>query len=436
MEVELNVKSKGGLLGVLSGRLEQGCRRSQWAFLVVGLVVAMILAGCVGAPKVTVNAAEVQQQFKGKTVAEALAETEAAMAQAEQNELGFYSPGFFTVAKKALEEARFLALAPKEPTPDGQSPEAGIYAKLSLAKKSLSQAEATKPEVQKRLKDILTVRDSLIAKGIDQSAPGDFKDLMNELSNLFRRIERNDLNGFEQSQAVILLQFQRLESQSVKAVQLEQGISVLEKAEAMGAAGAAPKSYQKTRQALKNAQATIERDPNDQVAIKAAVEAFVFEANHLVHATEEVKEMRVLNYAAMENILLAAESSLLAISDALGQPDPRQHSLREQTEMIADAVEKLVAAKTPAKASPTRPVKKNELEAANLRIEQLQVQMRDLQAQNAQLKRDEKPLVKRIDALEGMVIRLNDEKTALESELAKAATPPADGVEITPIRRE
>lgn len=431
MKLELNGMSKGGL----KAGLKKGSRHSLWAYLITALLVPMMLAGCAGAPKVTVSAAETQQQFKGKTVAQALEETEATMAKAQQDGLAFYSPGFFAVAKKALDDARFLVLAPKEPNTDGQSAEAGIFAKLSLATKSLSQAEATKPEVQKRLKDILIVRDSLIAKGIDQSAPGDFKDLMNELSDLFRRIEKNDLDGFAQSQAVTLRQFQRLESQSVKAVQLDEGISVLEKAEAVGAAGAAPKSYQKTRQALQNAQATIERDPNDQVAIKSAVEHFVFEANHLVHVTEEVKEMRVLNHAAMENILLAAESRLLAISDALHEPDPRQHSLREQTEMIADAVEKLVAAKSPAKASPTRPVHKNELEAANLRIEQLQAQMRDLQAQNAQLKRDEKPLINRIDALERVVIRLNNEKAALESELAKLAAPPAAGVEITPIVR-
>ena len=218
-------------------------------------------------------------------------------------------------------------------------------------------------------------------------------------------------------------------------MQLEQGIAVLEKAEAIGAAGAAPKSYKKTQQALQNAQTTIELDPNDKVAIQAAVERFVFEANHLLHATEEVKEMRVLNHVAMENILLAAESQLLAISDALRQPDPRQHSLREQTEMIAAAVEKLVATKAPARPPVMRPVNKNELEAAQLHIEQLQAQMRELQAQNTQLKGSDKPLLKRIDELERVVIKLNNEKTVLEVELAKMTAPPADGVEITPISR-
>jgi hypothetical protein len=384
---------------------------------------------------VPVSVAEAQQQFKGKTVAQALEETEAAMASAEQAELAFYSPGFFAIAKKALAEARFLALAPKEPNSDGQSPETAIFEKLLLANKSLSQAEATKPEVQKRLKDILLVRDSLIAKGIDQSAADDFKDVMKELSDLFRRVEKNDLAGFAQSQSVVLLQFQRLESQSVKAIQLEQGLSMLEKAEAIGAAGAAPKSYKKTRQALQNAQATIERDPNDQASIQTAVERFVFEANHLVHAAEEVKEMRVLNHAAMENILLAAESELLAISDVLHQPDPRDHSLREQAAMIAAAVEKLVAVKMPTKRSYARPVKKNELESAHLRIEQLQAQLQDMQSKNAQLKRNEKPLLKRIEALERLVLKINDEKATLEAELAKMTAPPADGVEITPIVR-
>ena len=410
---------------------------NKWAGVLMGLLLALslVLAGCKSAPTVSVSTTEAQQQFKGRTVAQALEETEVTMASAEKAELVFYSPGFFGVAKKALDEARFLVLAPKETSADGASSDTEIFTKLLLADESLAQAEATKPEVQKRLKDILKVRDSLIAKGIDRSAADDFNDLMNELSGLFRRIEKNDLDGLAQSQAITLRQFRRLESQSVKTVQLEEGLSVLEKAEAIGAVGAAPKSYKKTRQALKSAQATIERDPNDKTAIQTAVERFVFEAKHLMHAAEEVKEMRVLNHAAMENILLAAESHLLAISDALRQPDPRDHSLREQTEIIAAAVEKLIAAKAPAKRTRTRRVNKNELEAAQLKIEQLQAQMRDMQAQNEQLRISDKPLIKRIDALERVVIQLNNEKSSLEEELAKMTAPPADGVEITPIKR-
>ncbi|MDT8384820.1 MAG: hypothetical protein RRB22_10415 [Gammaproteobacteria bacterium] len=396
--------------------------------------ILLLLAGCAGAPSVTVDAAEAQQQFSGKSVAQALEETEAAMTRARQMELAFYSPGFFAQASKALEEARFLVLAPKQPGPDGQAPEAEIFAKLLLTNKALEQATAIRAEVQTRLQDILSVRDSLLAKGIDRSAAADYNDLMNGLSDLFRRLEKNEQDGFARAQAVTLRQFQRLESQSVKAVQLEEGISILQKAEAIGAGGAAPRSHQKTRQALKQAQATIERDPNDQVAIQTAVERFVFEARHLLHATEEVKELRVLNHAAMENILLAAESHLLAISDALQQPDLRQHSLRDQTALITSAVEKLIAAKTPEKQTRPRPVNKNELEAAQLRLAQLQAQLSELQTQNVQLQRAEKPLQKRIDALERVVIKLNAERAALELELAKA-TPPAEGVEITPIVR-
>lgn len=402
--------------------------------LLILLTSVLWLAGCAGAPSVTVGTAEVQQQFSGKTVTQALEETEAAMTSARQAELAFYSPGFFAQAVRALDEARFLILAPKQPGPEGQAPEAEIFAKLLLANKALAQATAIRDEAQKSLQAILRVRDSLLAKGIDRSAAADYSDLMDGLSDLFRRLERNDRDGFARAQAVTLRQFQRLESQSVKAVQLEEGISLLEKAEAIGAGGAAPRSHQKTRQALQQAQATIERDPNDQVAIQAAVERFVFEARHLLHATEEVKELRVLNHAAMENILLAAESHLLAISDALQQPDLRQHSLREQTALITAAVEKLVAAKTPEKQMRPRPVNKNELEAAQLRLAQLQAQLSELQAQNVQLRRDARPLQKRIDTLERMVIKLNDEKATLELELAKVM-PPVEGVEITPIVR-
>jgi hypothetical protein len=404
--------------------------------LKVGLAVGLLLlAACAGAPKVTVDAAEVQQQFEGKTVAQALEETEAAMARAEQGELAFYSPGFFAVAKRALEEARFLKLAPKETNEDGVSSDVEIFTQLSRANISLEKAAANRPEVKKWLGDVLAVRTSLIAKGIDKSAASEFNDLMDSLDDLFRRIEKNELGGFAQSQKITLRQLRRLEARSVKAVQLDDSIAVLEKAEGLGAGGAAPKSHKRAQRALRNAQTVIERDPNDKIAVKNAVERFSFEANHLLHITNEVKELRSLNHAAMENILLAAESRLLAISDALAQPDPRQKNLREQVELIVNAADKLVASQTAGGTKPrTRHVNKNELEAAHLRIEQLQAQLRDAQAQSIQFKREQKPLNKRIDALERVVIKLNNEKASLEEALAKATAPPAGGVEITPIK--
>jgi len=406
-----------------------------WSICWLGVSGVLLLTACATSePKVAVDVAEVQQQFKGKSVAQALKETEATLARAEQDELAFYSPSFFAIAQKAVDEARFLMLAPKEVAP-GTSPDTQTFSKLLLADKSLAQAAATKPEVQQRLSDILKVRDSLVAKGVDQSATDEYNDVLNELSDLFRRIERKELDGFERAKAITLHQFLRLESQSVKAAQLEQVIVVLEQAEDMGAGGAAPKSYKKTQQALKNAQAVIEGDPNDQAAIKDAVKHFAFEANHLVQITQAVKELQALNDRAIENVLLAAESRLLAIADALGQPDPREKSLREQTEILVNAAAKLAASKTEGGMKlRTRPATKNELEDAYSRNEQLQAQLRAMQAKNTQLRKNEKPLMKRIEELERVVLTLNDEKTVLEEALAKMTAPPAGGVEIIPIK--
>ncbi len=380
-----------------------------------------------------VDSAGIQQQFEGKTVAQALKETEADMIRAEREELAFYSPGFFAVAQKALSEARFLALEPKESGSEA-SLNMQTFSKLMLVDKSLAQAAITKPEVQHRLDDILKVRDSLITKGINQSSANEYNDVLAQLSDLFRRIERENLDGFERAKAITLHQFQRLESQFVKAAQLGQVIVVLEQAEAIGAGDVAPKSYKKTLQALKNAQAVIERDPSNQAAIKDAVKHFAFEADHLVQITQAVNELRSLNDAAMENILLAAESRLLAIADALGQPDPRQKNLREQTGMLVNAAARLAAKAEGSPALRIRPVNKNELEEVYLRNEQLQAQLRDIQAKNADLKRIEKPLLKRIDELERVVINLNNEKTAVEEMLRDVTAVPEGGVEIIPIK--
>ena len=412
------------------------CQKASWVGVVLFIAVLLLAtSGCSNTPMVSVSEKQVQQQFKGKSIPQALKATEVMMVNAQQQGLAFYSPGFFDGAKKALETAKFLILAPKESAGEG---DAEVLTQLALAQQSLREAEATKSEVQKRLQSVLLVRDSLVSKGIDQSKKDEYAVLMDSLGTLFRRVEQNKLDGFAHAEKITLRQFRRLEAQSVKAQQLDQIITALEQVESMGAEGAAPKSYKKTHLALENARTVIESDPNNQVAIKIAVARFAFEAEHLLHVTQGVKELRALNDTAMENIILAAELRLLAIADALGVADPRQDNLRQQTEILANAARHFVDPKGGGGIIKprSRHVNKNELDAAQLHIEQLQAQLRDKKAQNLQLKREQKPLVQRIESLERVVVTLNNEKAEMEvalSSLTKETAPPVEGVEITPI---
>jgi Sec-independent protein translocase protein TatA len=393
-------------------------------WLIIGWLLALVSA-CANLPEVAVSAQEAQQQFKGKQVAEVIQETQAALDKARAEQLDFYSPGFFAVAQQALQQAQDLLAATKQGEKsadasllENKAEENKVWQQLLVADKSLHQAAAIKPEAQKRLHDILQVRDSLLAKGADKTAASDFQPLMGRLSDLFRRLEQNNLQGFEQDQALVLLQFKRLEAQLVKNSQLEQALAVLKQAEGLGAGGAAPKSYQKTRQALATANAVIERDPHNQQAITEAVAQFAFEADHLLHITQEVDELRELNRQALENILLTAEYRLLAISDALRQPDPRRTGIYEQTTHLVDVAKKLADAQAGnAVPAPPRPINKNELDAARARIQQLEVQLKGAQEKNGQLQRGQKPLTKRIDALERLVLNLNAEKAGLEQQV-------------------
>lgn len=396
---------------------------------IVGLLLALVGA-CATVPQVTVTAQEAEQYFRGKQVTEVVRETEAALAKARDEQLDFYSPGFFAVAQQALQQARELLAAtkPGEKSADVASLEsksgenkAGedkVWEQLLVADKSLQRATAIKPEAQQRLHDILQVRDSLLVKGADKTAASDFQALMGRLSDLFRRLEQNNLQGFDRDQALVLLQFKRLEAQLVKNSQLQQALAVLKQAEGLGAGGAAPKSYQKTRQALATANAVIERDPNDRQAIAEAVAQFAFEADHLLHITQEVDELRELNRQALENILLTAEYRLLAISDALRQPDPRRMGIYEQTTHLVEVAKKLADAKAGhAVPVPPRHINKNELDAVRARMQQLEVQLKAAQEKNRQLQQGQKPLGKRIDALERLVLNLNAEKSSLEQQI-------------------
>jgi chromosome segregation ATPase len=201
---------------------------------------------------------------------------------------------------------------------------------------------------------------------------------------------------------------------------LKQAEAVFRKAEAKHAMKIAPKSYQKAKQALDEVKATMERKPDNKQAIQSAVDQFAFEADHLLHITKEVQQLRALNSYAMENVVLSAEYRLLAISDALKQPDPRRQTLYDQTVALSNAAKRIVATDPDTKNAAVvipRHVNKSELDDAHTRIEQLQLQLQDSQDNNKQAKREQKTLNARIDSLERVVVELNNDKSELQQKI-------------------
>lgn len=219
-------------------------------------------------------------------------------------------------------------------------------------------------------------------------------------------------------------------------VHLEAPMTILNAAEAEGAAEAAPKSYQKARRARDDVRAVIAQAPDNQVAIEQAVARFTFEAEHLAHITQEVKALRAIDQQVLENVVLSAEYRLLAIADTLRIPDLRHHGLYKQTGLLAEAVERLMLAKQGgAVPAARRPVSQAEQEMLRDQVDELRAQLGVLQTRNTELIQEPKPLHQRIAELERLVLRLNAQKEMLEEQLAKAIEPSSEGVEISPVAR-
>jgi len=216
---------------------------------------------------------------------------------------------------------------------------------------------------------------------------------------------------------------------------LASGEAIFAQAEALGAARDAPKSYAKAQRTRDDALAVLDREPNDTPVAARAIARFNFEAQHLLHLAREVRELGNFNRAALEGVVLGAEYRLLAISDALRQPDPRAAGLYDQTKSIEEAAKKLSAQKTLVSAVSKRRVKENELDMAHTKIKQLQLRLQALQQQNTSIKHAQRPLDSRIISLERLVLGLNAEKTKLQEKLEKALALPKSGVEIMPINR-
>lgn len=192
---------------------------------------------------------------------------------------------------------------------------------------------------------------------------------------------------------------------------LNRAVDVFNKAERLGAKGAAPKSYQKARQVLDDVMAIVSREPDNRQVIQNKIEQFAFEADHLLHITNEVNELRSVQSRAIENVVLSAEYRLLAISDALNQPDPRRQKLFDQAVTIANAAKQVVSDNRVVK---KRRVNTSELDNAYTRIKQLELQLKSAQDNNNQLRLDQKPLKKRIESLERLVLELNGKNAGLE----------------------
>ena len=207
--------------------------------------------------------------------------------------------------------------------------------------------------------------------------------------------------------------------EGVEADTLQDAVAILRSAEKQGAESVAPKTYLKTQQALNSLNLLIQREPENKQAIKEATTRFIFEVKHLHHVTQEVNELRSVQSEAVENLVLSAEYRLLAISDALKMPDPRQNNLYEQTVAIAKTANELGSIKSNSKnvVTKVRHVNKNELDSAYTKIKQLELQLEDVKKINKQLKLDQKPLKKRIESLERYVLELNEEKTTLEEKI-------------------
>ena len=202
----------------------------------------------------------------------------------------------------------------------------------------------------------------------------------------------------------------------IKTGVLDNAVAIFQQAEKLRAEAVAPKSYQKTRQALDHVNAVIRSDPGNEQAILQATENFAFEADHLLHITNEVNELRSVQSQALENIVLSAEYRLLTISDALKQPDPRRQKLYDQSVTIANAANALASSVSSVNesASDKRSINKNELDDAYTRIKQLKLQLNSSRDENTLLVREEKSLQKRIESLERLVLELNNKNTTLE----------------------
>lgn len=228
----------------------------------VALLFALFLSlpGCGNAPT-TANPQAISQALNP---AEAVAQAEQNLEEAVGRNMDFFAPINMKKARESIQDARQRLQSPAE-----KSQQQALKSAIA-AEDFLARAYQNKALVETHLKNSLAhkaILDDLNAKAV---LPDDYADVVDDLVDLIRQIEKDDLNDAIEDQPDVLAQMTRLEINTLLKQHMSPALSWLDKAEDIDADDYAEQTFKTAEDTIKNSDAFIRSNFRDRDGVKRA----------------------------------------------------------------------------------------------------------------------------------------------------------------------
>jgi len=301
------------------------------------VLVAPLLVGCASSvgSKIVVSSANVSK-YDALSSNDAVAALGKRIDDARTANMPFLAPSYFKEAEEIHTEAqKSLSKQPKEE----------LVGNLAKADALLDKGVSVMQIVQSRLASELQEKVYLEKFNSAKPFPGDYKDTIDDLSDLINMIERGKADDIEKDRTKLLKSMQALVIRTVQYNTLHDAELINEDTNKKNGEKLAPATFAIALSAYQDAIARIAQNPHDETAVAQAGKDALFAANHAKHVTERVIFLQGKLKESIENIVIDEEKRLLDISTALDHGDVRDQPVGKQAEELAQTAKLLAMEK-------------------------------------------------------------------------------------------
>ena len=248
------------------------------------------------------------------------------MSIARRNQVNVLSPTLFARAEAALNNARQLSSAGKNPTAVLEQ----INSSQSYLLKARDRSQIARAVLSQAIKNRAAARN---AGAVNLGK--DYARVEEDFARLTRAIESNNVRYARNNAGSVAEAFRKLEIRSIKIQTIGEVRKLLQTATEQKTDKVAPRTYEAARSKLQEVDRFISANPyNKTIIIKMANDALFLARRHI----EIAQFSRRLDPMEPEQIALQLEAFMLKISGALSAPDMRDHAFKTQVDNIIGTI--------------------------------------------------------------------------------------------------
>ena len=285
-----------------------------------------------------IESAAMQQATQSTiTPEQAIKRARAKLATASKAELTFYTPLHFNDAQRSLEKIEDMQ---KNPDIENQSQHKLLMITEAFkAERIINKGFDIKETIMATLADALAHKVTLEQLGSHKEYPSYFNNIVDDLIDLFKLIEKNNVEKARKEQAHVLADMTDLEIKTLIKQHVIPAINILDKAEDNDADNFAELTYEQAEITISRAKKYISANYRNRQGVANVGKEAVTAARRALTIGSESKSIIKLNEEDAEQKALEIETLLGKIATGLAMDDITGLSFREQAIKMAEHAE-------------------------------------------------------------------------------------------------